>query len=152
MGNTFSAAKVRLLPVSPYPPYLFVLTLNVIQTLIIPALISLILYLLLTYLALPLWTRYRTRYSYIPVPLAPSLDSISSRTSSLRARIQSLAGRFLVPSAWRRRTDVVSAEEDEEGLDFEEGEELGQVMGGDGGRDGRGGRGGADDVRRLSRE
>lgn len=46
---------------------------------------------------------------------------------------------------------MVSAEDDEEGLDFEEGEELGHVDTGrrEAGRDGRGGR---DDVRRLSRE
>ena len=56
----------------------------------------------------------------------------------------------MVPSAWRRRTDVASAEEDDEdGLDFEDGEELGHVRGSGAGRDGRGGR---DDVRRLSRE
>lgn len=124
------------------------------QTLVVPALISLIIYLVLTYLVRPLWTRYRTRYSYIPVPLAPSLDSISSRTSSLRARIQSAAGRFLVPSAWRRRTDVVSAEEDEQGLDFEDGEELEQVSRAEAeiGRRGAARGGGADDVRRLSRE
>lgn len=54
-------------------------------------------------------------------------------------------GRCRVPSAWRRRTDVVSAQEDEEGLDFEEGEELGSVN-----TAARGG--GRDDVRRLSRE
>lgn len=128
------------------------LTFPSLQTLVVPALISLILYLVLTYLVLPLWTRYRTRYSYIPVPLAPSLDSISSRTSSLRARIQSAAGRFLVPSAWRRRTVVVSAEEDEEGLDLEEGEELEQVRGADAETGRRGHRTGADEVRRLSRE
>ncbi|KAB5545672.1 hypothetical protein GE09DRAFT_1131966 [Coniochaeta sp. 2T2.1] len=131
-------------------------SLSVIKTLIIPALISLIAYLLLTFLVVPLYTRYRTRYSYVPIPLAPSLDSISSTTSGLRARIQSLAGRYLVPSAWRRRTDIGSAEDpdDEDGLDFDEdGEELGHVRGGsdsDAGRDGRGGR--RDDVRRLSRE
>ncbi|OIW30028.1 hypothetical protein CONLIGDRAFT_680819 [Coniochaeta ligniaria NRRL 30616] len=126
-------------------------TFSVAKTLIIPALISLILYLVLTYLVLPLWTRYRTRYSYNPLPLAPSLDSLSSHTSGLRARIQSVAGRFIVPSAWRRRTDVVSAEDEEEGLDFEDGEELGHVNAGrrEAGRDGRGAR---DDVRRLSRD
>lgn len=45
---------------------------------------------------------------------------------------------------------MVTADEDEDGLDFEDGEELGHVGSvREGGRDGRGGR---DDVRRLSRE
>jgi hypothetical protein len=118
------------------------------QTLIIPALISLIIYLSSTYILLPLWQRHRSRTAHY-LPLAPSLDSLSSRTSSIRARLQSLAGRYLVPSSWRRRTDIVSAEDDDdEGLDFEDGEELGSVRLDRERRHGRGG----DDVRRLSRE
>jgi len=128
-------------------------TLSLLKTLIVPAIISLILYLLLSYLIIPLWKRYRGRYSqYLP------LDTISTRTTSLRQRVQSTAVRFLLPSSWRsdfgRNRYTVSAE-DGSGSDFDEddGEELYEVN--DNRRealslDAR--RGGDDDGRRLSRD
>lgn len=56
------------------------------QALFLPAVISLLIFLVLTFVLVPVWRRYRSRYSqYLP------LDSISDRTSSLRHRI---VGRF----------------------------------------------------------
>lgn len=123
------------------------------QTLVIPAIISLILYLIISYVVVPVWKRYRSRYGqYLP------LDTISTQTSSLRQRIQGAAARYLLPSSWRadfgRDRFAVSAQ-DGSGSDFdeEEGEELYEV---DDTRrealslDARRGR--DDDGRRLSRD
>ncbi|KAM7217853.1 hypothetical protein V8F06_006780 [Rhypophila decipiens] len=98
----------------------------VIKTLAIPAVISLIIFLVSTYLLIPLWRRYRNRYSqYLP------LDSISNGTLSLRARIQNGIAQWLVPSNWRTRLQdrLVIAESgtSDAGYDSEEGEELNEV-------------------------
>ncbi|KAH8887486.1 hypothetical protein GQ53DRAFT_296891 [Thozetella sp. PMI_491] len=125
-------------------------TASVVKTLIVPALISLILFLGTTYVIFPLWQRYRNRYSqYLP------LESISNQTSSLRARIQNGIGNMLVPSSWRQRLHdrlVVGGETaSDAGYDSEEGEELGDVDGARsrdlGSRDN-----GIDSNRRLSRD
>ncbi|KAM4056393.1 hypothetical protein HRG_003309 [Hirsutella rhossiliensis] len=61
-------------------------TLSLAKTLFVPAVVSLVIFLLLTFALVPIWRRYRNRYAqYLP------LDSISERTSSLRHRIM---GRF----------------------------------------------------------
>ena len=95
------------------------------QTLIIPAIISLILFIISTYVFYPLWQRYRSRYNnYLP------LDSISSQTSSIRARVQDAIARLIVPSLWSRSlTDrlVVAENGSEGGFDSDDGEELGDV-------------------------
>ncbi|KAI2643316.1 hypothetical protein GGS21DRAFT_9202 [Xylaria nigripes] len=102
-------------------------TLSVIKTLLVPALISLVLFLVLTYLIIPLWQYYRNRYSqYLP------LDSISTRTVSLRLRIQDAIARWMsAPLRWRLRARdrVVIANDDESDVGFssEEGEELNDV-------------------------
>ncbi|RFU32241.1 hypothetical protein B7463_g4117, partial [Scytalidium lignicola] len=104
-------------------------TLSLLKTLIVPAIISLILYLLLSYLVVPVWKRYRNRYSqYIP------LDRITTQTSSLRQRLQAALVGLLLPSSWRsdQNTHRFSATaEEEEGVnsDFDEddGEELYEV-------------------------
>ncbi|KAK3945043.1 hypothetical protein QBC46DRAFT_372602 [Diplogelasinospora grovesii] len=101
-------------------------TASVIKTLVIPALISLILFLVSTYVLIPLWLRYRNRYSqYLP------LETISNQTSSLRTRLQNGIGSLLVPSTWRRRLQdrlVVADRTSSDGdYDSEEGEELGDV-------------------------
>jgi len=102
-------------------------TLSVIKTLIVPAIIALLGYLVLTYAVIPLWQRYRSRYSqYLP------LNTISNQTSSLRHRIQSGIGRLVVPSSWRQRLQehrlVVEADGDSD-VDYnsDEGEELGDI-------------------------
>ncbi|KAI5867276.1 hypothetical protein GGS23DRAFT_168627 [Durotheca rogersii] len=103
-------------------------TLSVAKTIIVPAVISLILFVLSTYVLVPLWQRYRGRYSqYLP------LESISNHTSTLRGRIQNTMTRWLVPSRWRRRRNVgdrlvVGADEASDlGLSSEDGEELDEV-------------------------
>lgn len=123
----------------------------VLQTLLIPAIISLILYVLISFVIVPVWKRYRARYGqYLP------LETISNRTTTLRHRAQAAAVRFILPSSWR--ADIsrgrISAQ-DGAGSDFDEddGEELFDV---DDNRrealslDARRGR--EDDGRRLSRD
>ncbi|KAF7162255.1 hypothetical protein CNMCM5623_007650 [Aspergillus felis] len=73
---------------------------NVAKTLLIPAVISLALYLLLSFLIVPFFRRYHQRYSqYLP------LQAISAHTLSLRDRIADAVMRFFLPSSWRRQTD-----------------------------------------------
>ncbi|KAK4093636.1 hypothetical protein Purlil1_1970 [Purpureocillium lilacinum] len=101
---------------------------SLFKTLLVPAVISLIIFLFLTFVLVPVWRRYRNRYSqYLP------LDSISDRTSSFRHRI---LGRFssLNPLAHfvSGRQQVVFASGGagtgaESGADDEDGEELGDV-------------------------
>ncbi|KAH9217626.1 hypothetical protein DL95DRAFT_386474 [Leptodontidium sp. 2 PMI_412] len=127
--------------------------LSVLKTLVIPAIISLILYLIVSYVVVPIWKRYRGRYSqYLP------LDTISTQTSSIRQRVLDAIAKWVLPSAWRsqfNRDQYTVSAEDGSGSDFDEedGEELYEV---DDNRrealslDAR--RGGDDDGRRLSRD
>lgn len=111
--------------------------------LIVPATISFALFLVVTFAVLPLWRRYRNRYSqYLP------LDSLGS-ASSLRDRITSRLAALTLPSTWRRdrgRFAAAAAGDD----DDDDGEELGRV------EDGLTGRfevtGFGPDTVRLSRE
>ncbi|KAI1260045.1 hypothetical protein F5Y18DRAFT_407255 [Xylariaceae sp. FL1019] len=101
-------------------------TISVIKTLLIPAIISLVLFLVSTYLIFPLYQHYRNRYSqYLP------LDSLSTRTTSLRIRIQDAIAQWLMPSRWRigSRDQVVVAGDNESDIGFgsEDGEELNEV-------------------------
>ncbi|RHZ51890.1 uncharacterized protein CDV56_107123 [Aspergillus thermomutatus] len=73
---------------------------NLAKTLLIPAVISLALYLLLSFLIVPFFRRYHQRYSqYLP------LQAISAHTLSLRDRIADAVMRFFLPSSWRRQAD-----------------------------------------------
>jgi len=127
-------------------------TFSVIKTLVVPAIIALLVFLLLTYALMPLWQRYRGRYSqYLP------LGAISNQTSSLRQRIQGGLARFFVPLAWRQRlrfrpvvgTDGTS----DTGYISEDGEELGEVDEDQGQGRPMGGRDSVpDSTRRLSRD
>ncbi|KAI9709085.1 MAG: hypothetical protein M1820_003531 [Bogoriella megaspora] len=66
-------------------------------TIFIPAIISLVLYLALTFAILPVIRRYRHKYNqYLP------LNTISDRTSTLRQRVGAALMSFLLPSSWRR--------------------------------------------------
>ena len=57
--------------------------------------ISLSIYLLLSYAIIPLYRQHRQRYAqYLP------LETISQHTSSLRSRISDAVVRFVLPSAW----------------------------------------------------
>lgn len=113
-----------------------------------PAIISLILYLLISFVLVPLWKRYRARAGqYLP------LDTISTRTTTLRQRAQAAVVRTIFPSSWRAdfNRNRISAQ-DSSDFDDEDGEELFDV---DDNRrealslDARRGR---DDGRRLSRD
>ena len=98
-----------------------------LQTLIIPAIISLLLYLIISYVLVPIWRRYRARYSqYLP------LESISTQTTTFRQRVQGVFARYLLPSSWRsdfgsNRYAVSAADGLVDEFDDEEGEELSDV-------------------------
>ncbi|KAK4460234.1 hypothetical protein QBC42DRAFT_272925 [Cladorrhinum samala] len=122
MGNTFSAVK----------------------TLIVPAIISLIIFLISTFVIVPLWRRYRNRYSqYLP------LDTISNQTMSLRARMQSAITNFLISSTWRARMPDSVVVAGRGSFDSDDGEELGDV---DEAATGRTNSNEIDSTRRLSRD
>lgn len=125
--------------------------LTITQTLIVPAVISLILFLASTYVFIPLWRRYQARYSqYLP------LETISNHTSSFRSRVQDAMGRWLVPSQWRFRLgERLGQADDASDAGFSsDGEELDDVLDDERRRalslDPRGDR--IDSIRRLSRE
>lgn len=92
-----------------------------VQTLILPAAISLSIFLALSYVLVPIWQKHRAKYSrYLP------LETISTQTTSLRQRVQSAIARWVLPSVWRSEHSnwngfAVSAEDNS---DTEEGEEL----------------------------
>ncbi|OAA75787.1 hypothetical protein LEL_07775 [Akanthomyces lecanii RCEF 1005] len=91
-----------------------------VKILIVPATISFALFLVVTFAVLPLWRRYRNRYSqYLP------LDSLGSASSSLRERITSRLAALTLPSTWRQDMGRFAAA----GAGGEEdiGEELGRV-------------------------
>jgi hypothetical protein len=91
-----------------------------LQTLFVPAVISLLIFLFLTFVIVPVWRRYRNRYSqYLPV------ESISNHTSGLRHHIVNRFSRLTLPSTWSRNRGAV----DNAGADdfLEDGEELNDV-------------------------
>ncbi|CEJ89871.1 hypothetical protein VHEMI05692 [[Torrubiella] hemipterigena] len=91
------------------------------KTVIIPAIISLILFSVVTFVIVPVWRRYRNRYAqYLP------LDAISNQTASLRSRITSRLASLVLPSTWRRDQEVIAATGDDDELD--DGEELSAVQ------------------------
>ncbi|KAK3308646.1 uncharacterized protein B0T15DRAFT_550866 [Chaetomium strumarium] len=97
-------------------------TVSAIKTLIVPAIVSLLLFLISTFVLVPLWQRYRNRYSqYLP------LETISNQTLSLRARMQGAMARFMTPSVWRARVSERVAVAERGSFDSEEGEELSEV-------------------------
>ncbi|PLN79242.1 hypothetical protein BDW42DRAFT_195320 [Aspergillus taichungensis] len=67
------------------------------KTILIPASISLALYLLLSFLIIPFFRHYHQRYSqYLP------LDTISAHTSTLRDRVADAMMRLFLPTSWRQ--------------------------------------------------
>jgi hypothetical protein len=95
------------------------------QTVLVPALISLVLYVALTYAILPFIRRHRQRYSqYLP------LTQISNHTSSLRERLSDALVNFLLPSSWRRGPGAAGGQYgngDSDGSLFDEEEGEGMV-------------------------
>ncbi|PYH38472.1 uncharacterized protein BO87DRAFT_327137 [Aspergillus neoniger CBS 115656] len=70
---------------------------NFAKTIIIPAVISLTLYLLFSFVIIPFFRRYHQRYSqYLP------LHTISAHTTTLRDRIADALMRRFLPSVWRQ--------------------------------------------------
>jgi hypothetical protein len=99
-----------------------------VTTILLPALIASILYLLLSVVLIPLWQRYRGRYSrYLP------LEAISAQTSTIRERVQDAVGRWILPSRWRQNFDAsrfaVNATVSEHEFDEDDGEELYELDG-----------------------
>lgn len=92
------------------------------QTLVVPAVISLVIFAIFTFALVPLWTRYRSRYSqYIPV------ERISNHTLSLRGRIQGAIGRWVAPSYFSR-DGVLVGDASDAGFSSDDGEELDNVL------------------------
>ncbi|KAL4967266.1 uncharacterized protein BDV14DRAFT_169706 [Aspergillus stella-maris] len=86
------------------------------KTLFIPAIISLGLYLLISFLIVPFFRRYHQRYSqYLP------LETITAHTSSLWERIADAIMRRFLPSSWRQQAHISDAGDNISILD-EEGE------------------------------
>ncbi|KAJ5612342.1 hypothetical protein N7510_005536 [Penicillium lagena] len=84
------------------------------QTILIPAVIALTVYLLFSFVIIPYFWRYHQRYSqYLP------LHSISAHTLSLRDRIADGVMRFFLPASWRAR---VADDHENISIDDEEGE------------------------------
>ncbi|EEH41316.1 hypothetical protein PAAG_03602 [Paracoccidioides lutzii Pb01] len=95
--------------------------LQVVKTILIPALISLSVYLLLSLLILPFIRRHRQRYAhYLP------LHTITAHTSTLRERISDALMRSLLPSSWRLRHSFGGSHDGDGGsvFDQEEGEDM----------------------------
>lgn len=94
------------------------------QTLIVPAVTALIIFLVVSYVAVPVWRRARDRYSqYVP------MDTISSSTLSLRHRLSSGLSNMIANPPWRRYTSqsiVVGADGADDVLS-NDGEELTSV-------------------------
>ncbi|CAK7216305.1 hypothetical protein SBRCBS47491_002779 [Sporothrix bragantina] len=77
-------------------------TLSVIKTLFLPALAALVVFIVFTFVIVPVWQHYRNRYShYLPI------DTLSNQTLSLRDRMQSSLSHFFSRAAttttWRDR-------------------------------------------------
>lgn len=110
------------------------------QSFLLPPLLSLALYLLLSYVLLPLYHRYRGRYSsYIPLHLQSATDSLPSLPSRILARLlPSRLGLGPRRPSEESGTSLFGEEELEEGL---------VPRAGDGGF-----RGGGAGQRRLSRD
>ncbi|KAI9369779.1 hypothetical protein BJX61DRAFT_549339 [Aspergillus egyptiacus] len=86
------------------------------KTLFIPAVISLTLYVLISFVIVPFFRRYHQRYSqYLP------LETITAHTSSLWERIADVIMRRFLPSSWRAQADITDAHDNISILD-EEGE------------------------------
>ncbi|PGH10758.1 hypothetical protein AJ80_07408 [Polytolypa hystricis UAMH7299] len=89
------------------------------KTLLIPAVISLAVYLILSYAIIPFIRHSRQRYAqYLP------LHTISAHTSTLRERVSDALMNFVLPSAWRRRQVVEVQDDDDSVFDAEQGEGM----------------------------
>jgi hypothetical protein len=86
------------------------------QSLLLPALLALTLYILLSFILIPLYRRHRARYSqYLPLHTNP-ISSLSNSTQNLRSSISSALITFLLPSRWAQQNRVVDARDGDEEL------------------------------------
>jgi hypothetical protein len=92
------------------------------QTLFVPAIISLVIFLVLSFVIVPVWRRYRSRYGqYLP------LDTISSSTTSLRDRITERLARMMAASPLARGGGSRTSVDSHRAIDLEDGEELDDI-------------------------
>ncbi|KAK2865140.1 hypothetical protein FQN49_003874 [Arthroderma sp. PD_2] len=90
---------------------------SVIKTLFIPALISLVIYLALSFVIVPFVRQHRQRYSqYLP------LHTISAHTTSLRERAFDALMNLTLPASWRHRS-LAQEQEDSDSLFDDDGED-----------------------------
>ncbi|OBT78817.1 hypothetical protein VF21_02622 [Pseudogymnoascus sp. 05NY08] len=136
-------------PQPPTPTMPSTTTTTLLTTFLVPLAVAGTLYLLLTFVLLPLYQRHHARYaSYLP------LTAISSSTSTFRARIQASIAEYMMPAGWRTGFDASRYAGDSRS-GSEAGEEVGEELyefvaggGGGGSLDARRGGGGG----RLSRD
>ncbi|RBQ85717.1 hypothetical protein VDGD_08377 [Verticillium dahliae] len=97
----------------------------VFKVLIVPAVISLILFLTLTFVLAPLWRKTRERYGqYVPV------HAIQSSTLSFGQSLRSGVSGLMERSIWRRNASqgvAIGSDHSDDGFASDDGEELGQV-------------------------
>ncbi|CRG88766.1 hypothetical protein PISL3812_05800 [Talaromyces islandicus] len=97
-------------------------SLDLVKTLVIPALISLSIYLLFGFLIIPFFRRYHQRYAqYLP------LNRISAHTLTLRERVADALMHFFLPSSWGlRRRGMEDMEDNHDAISIyeEEGEHM----------------------------
>ncbi|RDI77638.1 hypothetical protein Vi05172_g12373 [Venturia inaequalis] len=82
------------------PPEIMTSSFHFLKSLLFPAFLALLLYVLLSWFIIPLYRRHRARYAqYLPVHTNP-ISSLSSSTQNLRSNITSALLSFLLPSRW----------------------------------------------------
>ncbi|KFZ16761.1 hypothetical protein V501_02075, partial [Pseudogymnoascus sp. VKM F-4519 (FW-2642)] len=87
-------------PQPPTPTMPSAATTTLLTTFLVPLAVAGTLYLLLTFVLIPLYQRHHARYaSYLP------LTAISTSTSSFRARIQASIAQYMLPAGWRTGFD-----------------------------------------------
>ncbi|RKF54746.1 putative checkpoint protein hus1 protein [Golovinomyces cichoracearum] len=99
--------------------------LGVFETLTITATISLLFYLIVSFILKPIWRRYYGRYArYLP------LDRASTQMHSLQQRVQVALIKFITTSLWKcrfLRSGQFSSRDDEIDFDDDVGQELYEV-------------------------
>ncbi|KAI6251226.1 hypothetical protein HI914_00445 [Erysiphe necator] len=98
---------------------------SVFKTLAVTAIISLTFYLILSFVVVPIWKRYRRRYSNYLL-----LDRVSSNTFSVHQRVQAMIIKYLSPSFWGSqflRSRHLSNADEGSDFDDDDGEELYEV-------------------------
>lgn len=98
--------------------------LSSVKIIMIPGIIVLIFYLLISCVLLPIWRRYRSRH-FQNMPF----DNITSRTLSIRSRARDAAYNLLIPRSWRENYERsrIPLSRDSASFDEDNGEELFEV-------------------------